>query len=257
MSSAIDAAKPDNLASALARVQRNLPHVGKDRTAQVKSEKANYSYKYADLAAVATAILPLLGAEGLAFVAKPTFDGDRFVLAYSLVHGPSGEREDGVYPLPDPLRSTPQQIGGAITYARRYCLSAVSGVAADEDDDGRAASVDKAAHTTQRAPRPERKAERGVAAEDPWASHPVAVVPATDEAWVKNWETHVLAPAQSEQAFTVAWQALTAAFKENKLTPADANGCKMALSEARELWQSNEVIRAAASASLSGTADAL
>ena len=236
--------KLDNLATALARVQRNLPHVGKTKTAQVKSDKANYSYKYADLADVASAILPLLGAEGLAFIARPTFDGDRFVLAYSLTHGPSGEHQDGVYPLPDPLRSTPQQIGGAITYARRYCLSSVTGVAADEDDDGRAASVDKAAHAPQRAARSERKAERGVAAEDPWAGHPVAVIPATDDVWVKNWETHVLAPAKSEQAFTVAWQALTAAFKEGKLTTADANGCKMALSEARELWQSNEVARA-------------
>jgi len=245
VSSAIDAAKPDNLASALARVQRNLPHIGKDRTAQVKSEKANYSYKYADLAAVATAILPLLGAEGLAFIARPTFDGDRFVLAYSLVHGPSGEREDGVYPLPDPLRSTPQQIGGAITYARRYCLSAVSGVAADEDDDGRAASVDKAAHTTQRAPRPERKAERGVAAEDPWAAHPVAVYTATDDAWVQNWETHVLAPAQTKDAFIVAWKALMAGGEQGKMLPADLEGCKQAWQDAKDLWQSNEVARAA------------
>jgi len=244
VSSAIDAAKPDNLASALARVQRNLPHIGKDRTAQVKSEKANYSYKYADLAAVATAILPLLGAEGLAFIARPTFDGDRFVLAYSLVHGPSGEREDGVYPLPDPLRSTPQQIGGAITYARRYCLSAVSGVAADEDDDGRAASVDKAAHTTQRAPRPERKAERGVAAEDPWAAHPVAVYTATDDVWVKNWETQILAPAQTKDAFIVAWKTLMVGREQGKMLPADLEGCTQAWQDAKELWQANEVARA-------------
>ena len=249
---AVTADKLDNLASALARVQCSLPHVGKTKTAQVKSEKASYSYKYADLADVASAILPLLGAEGLAFIAKPTFDGDRFVLAYSLQHGASGEHEDGVYPLPDPLRSTPQQIGGAITYARRYCLASVTGVAADEDDDGRAASVDKAAHATQRrAPKAaepvERKAERDVAAENPWASHPVAVPPATDEAWVKNWEEHVLAPAQSKEAFIVAWEALKVGKEQGKLLPVDLKGCQQAWDEAKDLWQSNEVARREAS----------
>ena len=98
-----------------------------------------------------------------------------------------------------------------------------------------------------------RKAERGVAAEDPWAEHPVAVIPATDEAWVKNWETHVLAPAQSEQAFTVAWETLTAAFKEKRLTPDDANGCRLALDEARGLWQSNGVARSRVAADNAGS----
>ena len=245
--------KLDNLATALARVQRNLPHVGKTKTAQVKSDKAHYSYKYADLADVASAILPLLGAEGLAFIAKPTFDGDRFVLAYSLTHGPSGEHQDGTYPLPDPLRSTPQQIGGAITYARRYCLSSVTGVAADEDDDGRAASVDKAAHPAQRAARQERKAERGVAAEDPWAGHPVAVIPATDDVWVKNWEAHILAPAQTKEAFIVAWKALMAGGEQGKLLPADLEGCKQSWQEAKDLWQSNEVARARIAADDAGS----
>jgi ERF superfamily len=59
------------------------------------------------------------------------------VLAYSLVHA-SGEREDGIYPL---TGGAPQEQGSAITYARRYCLCAVTGVAADADDDGQAAQT--------------------------------------------------------------------------------------------------------------------
>lgn len=135
------------LAEALARVQAKLPHVGKDKTAQVKSEKGSYSYSYADLADIAQALMPLLAAEGLAWTARPTLDEHgRFVLAYSLIHGPSGEREDGSYPLPDPGRATPQQVGSAITYGRRYCLTAVTGmVVGGEDDDGAAASSQAAA----------------------------------------------------------------------------------------------------------------
>ena len=40
------------LFAALAEVQAELPSITKGETAQVKSDKANYSYKYADLAAV-------------------------------------------------------------------------------------------------------------------------------------------------------------------------------------------------------------
>jgi hypothetical protein len=116
------------LFKALANLQAELPKVGKNATAQYG--------KYADLADVSAVVLPLLGKYGLAFMAKPTMDGGSFGLAYSLVHT-SGEREDGFYPLP--VNGNSQQLGSAITYARRYSLCAVTGVAPDEDDDGAAA----------------------------------------------------------------------------------------------------------------------
>jgi ERF superfamily len=127
------------LNEALAKLQAALPRVGKDQTAKVKSDKANYSYKYADLADVSQAVLPLLGKVGLSFTAKPTMHDGAFVLHYKLRHT-SGEHDEGFYPLPDPQRTGPQQVGSAITYARRYCLCAVTGVHPDgEDDDGAAA----------------------------------------------------------------------------------------------------------------------
>jgi hypothetical protein len=132
------AAKP-HLFAALAKLQADLPRVGKTETAQVRSDKGNYSYEYADLADVSAAILPLLGDLGLAFTAWPTLTPEgKFVLAYSLVHS-SGERLDGQYPLTQV--GSPQQVGGQITYARRYCLCAVTGIAPDKDDDGQAAEA--------------------------------------------------------------------------------------------------------------------
>jgi hypothetical protein len=152
-----------SLADALAVVQGQLTAVGKDKKAQVKSDKANYTYTYADLASVQAAVFPLLSAAGLAWMARPTWDAEgRFVLAYSLLHGPSGEREDGAYPLPDPTRGTPQQAGSAITYAKRYCLSAIVGVATD-DDDGKAASEAAAPKASARPPRsPLQEAKAGL-----------------------------------------------------------------------------------------------
>lgn len=145
-----------SLAAALAAFQADLPKVGKGNIAQVKSEKGNYSYKYADLSDVSAAVLPRLAAHGLSFSCKPTLTDDgRFVLAYRLRHD-SGEDDAGLYPLP--TSGTPQQVGSAMTYARRYVLSAVTGVAPDEDDDGQAASQRE--HSYERPPTSRRRQEQ-------------------------------------------------------------------------------------------------
>jgi hypothetical protein len=122
------------LAAALAAFQAALPNVAKDNTAQVRSEKGSYSYKYADLSDISPIVLPLLGRHGLAFVSAPTLnDNGQFVLAYQLVHE-SGDKIEGSYPLPS-AQTPAQQLGSAITYARRYALCAVTGVAPGGDDD--------------------------------------------------------------------------------------------------------------------------
>lgn len=137
------------LAEALAAAQAELPRIGKDNTAQVRSEKGQYSYSYADLADVSAAVLPVLARNGLAWTTLPTVLDGAFVLRYELLHT-SGEALRGVYPLPNP--GDPQKMGSAITYARRYTLCAVSGVAPDaDDDDGQAAA--QAHRDQQGAPR--------------------------------------------------------------------------------------------------------
>lgn len=184
-------AETASLADALARVQSQLHPVTKDK----KANAGSYAYSYADLASVQALVYPLLSAEGLSWIALPTWDADgRFVLAYSLMHGPSGERESGSYPLPDPTRGTPQQAGSALTYARRYCLSAVVGVAT-EDDDGKAASDGSAPKATRRPVSPAAKHDRELRGkgssepdergptpteDDPWASTPARKPPNPD-----------------------------------------------------------------------------
>lgn len=127
------------LAQAVAMLQTRLPEIKKTQTADVKTDKARYRYTYADLAQITRELMPVLGELGLSFVAKPTAVEGRFVLAYKLLHV-SGESEDGEYPLP--ASGSPQALGAAITYARRYCLCAVTGVAPEDDDDGAAAQAE-------------------------------------------------------------------------------------------------------------------
>ena len=124
-----------SLAEALARVQASLPAIRKGNVGTVKSEKANYQFRYADLSEISAAVLPALGRVGLAWTALPTLvDGGRFVLAYRLLHAASGESLVGEYPLPDPARTPPQQLGSAISYARKHTLCSVTGVAPADAD---------------------------------------------------------------------------------------------------------------------------
>jgi hypothetical protein len=126
-----------NLSTALAAFQAELPVIVKESTAKVSSDKGGYNYDYADLAAVSKVVLPLLGKHGLSFSSKPTIVDGKFVLSYVLRHT-GGDSDEGVYPLPS--SGTPQQVGSAITYARRYSLMALSGVFPQgEDDDGKKA----------------------------------------------------------------------------------------------------------------------
>jgi ERF superfamily len=134
----------NGLAQALVKLQASLPEIKKDRNADTGS----YSYNYADLAQVTRALMPILTGLGLAFITKPTVKDDgRVVLAYKLLHV-SGECEAGEYPLPN--SGTPQSMGSAITYARRYALCAVTGIAPEDDDDGAAAEAQAAAEKSQR-----------------------------------------------------------------------------------------------------------
>jgi ERF superfamily len=121
------------LAAALVALQAELKPIARTAEGQAGTRKHTYS----DLAAVSEAVYPLLGKHGLAFTAKPTLNAEgKFVLAYALLHK-SGEDAAGEWPLHG---GTPQQAGSEITYARRYCLCAVTGaVSVGEDDDGAAA----------------------------------------------------------------------------------------------------------------------
>lgn len=131
-----------SLAAALAQLQRRLPDIKKSEVAEVQTQKGTYTYTYAGLAQISDAILPLMGELGLSFLARPTFRGDRYVLVCTLLHV-SGDREDGEYLLP--TSGTPQTVGSAITYGRRYTLCAMTGLAPEADDD--AASAEQEART--------------------------------------------------------------------------------------------------------------
>ena len=121
------------LAEALAKVQAALPTVHKGKTANT----GKYSYDYADLADVTAAVMPLLAKNGLAFACHPRLNAahNSYELAATLMHT-SGESITGAVPI----GGTAQQLGSAITYARRYLLGCLTGIVTDSDDDARIAT---------------------------------------------------------------------------------------------------------------------
>lgn len=132
----------DTLAAAILAFQADLPSIGKDNTATVPTKSGGtYKYTYADLTSITEIVFPKLTALGLSWVTMPNLVDGKNVLRYSLRHV-KGEELTGDFPLP--ADTTPQTLGSAITYARRYALCAVLGLApANEDDDGAAASTPK------------------------------------------------------------------------------------------------------------------
>lgn len=131
------------LVDALAKLQAEIPTIEKGETAVVPTKAGGkYTYTYANLATITAAILPRLGRLGLAFVARPTFEGADYVLDCTLRHREGG-RIESVYPLPDPRRASPQELGSAITYGRRYVLCSLTGVAPGGDDDDAAEAATK------------------------------------------------------------------------------------------------------------------
>jgi hypothetical protein len=124
------------LAAALAGAQLQIKAPTKGRTAQIKSEKGSYGYKYADLADVIDCYREPLSKAGLALTQTLRVDEGHMVLRTTLLHK-SGEWIASEYPLQNYNR--PQEQGSAITYARRYSVTSLLGIAAEDDDDGQAA----------------------------------------------------------------------------------------------------------------------
>lgn len=106
-----------------------------------KKDSVNPFYKstYADMASVWECCRKPLTDNGLCIIQLPYHENKVFGILTILAHE-SGERIEGFMPLNLNERASPQDIGKAMTYIRRYALSSVVGIApAGDDDDGNSA----------------------------------------------------------------------------------------------------------------------
>jgi hypothetical protein len=161
------------LAEALAKAQGEIQAAKRDQ------ENPFFHSRYADLAAVWEACRQPLAKNGLAIVQLPGKRDGHLFIDTILMHSSGQWISSRLFMTP--VKDDPQGVGSAITYARRYGLQAMVGIAPD-DDDGNAASG--------RDHRQEQRDEsaRRVGREEPVASDPSKFAGDWREV-VMHWET--------------------------------------------------------------------
>lgn len=130
-----------NISAALAKFQKEVKQPKKD------TNNPFFNKKYVPLEGVVAVITDPLTNNGLSYIQSTGSEGESVTVTTLLMHT-SGEFIES-----DPLKLpghqlqkggskdfNPQGIGSAITYGRRYSLTALLGIASEEDDDGNSGS---------------------------------------------------------------------------------------------------------------------
>jgi hypothetical protein len=126
----------NEIATALAKAQPKFAAAAKNKT------NPHLKSKYADLVSVTEAVKGPLAEAGLSYTQVIETDKAAVICNTLLMHT-SGQWINGRLTLHS-KDITPQAMGSAITYARRYGLSAMLGIVTDEEDDGEAAQAQPA-----------------------------------------------------------------------------------------------------------------
>lgn len=114
------------IAAALVKAQGEVGNAKKD------TANAFFKSKYADLASVKEAMREPFAKHGLAVLQEPQSTGNQITIISTVLHS-SGEYMRSKLTMPV-MKQDAQGYGSAITYARRYALAAIAGVAPEEDD---------------------------------------------------------------------------------------------------------------------------
>jgi hypothetical protein len=128
------------LASALAKAQAQLINPEKTLTAVVRPSRVGErerTFRYAPLSSGLDIVRKILGEHEIATLQTTAIDQSSGVvnLTTTLAHA-SGEWVASVWPVcPVSETAAPQRMGAALTYARRYALFTLVGIAGEDDLD--------------------------------------------------------------------------------------------------------------------------
>lgn len=128
----------NEIGAALAKAQGEMKNPGFDST------NPHFRNKFASLAAVRNAVVPVLAQHGISIVQSLTTADGMIGCETMLLHSSGQTLKFGPLYLPA-TKTDAQGYGSAATYARRYSLMAVAGVVGDDDDDANAATGKPAA----------------------------------------------------------------------------------------------------------------
>jgi len=120
----------DKLATAMSLAQFDLVNPPKNKT------NPHFKSSYVDLSDGLQVIRKCFSQHGLAFTQGTSIADGIIILNTRIMHS-SGQWIESDYPVGG--FGKPQEMGSGMTYARRYALFSMVGVAGEDDDDGNAA----------------------------------------------------------------------------------------------------------------------
>ena len=130
------------LAEAMIQVQQTLSPALKD------AENTFTNSRYATLHSVMNACRDALLEHGVWLTQYPvSVEANQLGLVTKIVHAETGQWQASLLTMPLP-KNDPQGYGSAMTYARRYGLSALVGIVTESDDDGEMASHQKESYNS-------------------------------------------------------------------------------------------------------------
>lgn len=121
-----------NLGQALIELRKAVGKIPKDSTNQFYTH-----HKYASLGKILDKIEDAMEKNGLSVLQIPDGDG----LFSIVVHMPTNEFMEATYEI-HPASNTPQAMGSAITYGRRYALVTILGLKIEDDDGNEGSGVE-------------------------------------------------------------------------------------------------------------------
>lgn len=149
----------DQLAAALATAQGQFANPARNREVDIKTQSgSSYKFRYATLDAIMDAVRKPMADNGLSLTHTLSNGDGKYRLVTTLMHK-SGQWLESEQPI---MTEKPgnQAFGSALTYGRRYAVTALLGICADEDDDANSADGNEVKSTTDRGkPKPPDKGE--------------------------------------------------------------------------------------------------
>lgn len=130
------------IAPALAKAWAELENPKHNKTVQVKTKKGErYTFDYTDLGGIFDEVKGVFKDNGISILQNAYTDlieGNLMISVETMLLHSSGEWVKSS-PLKMPSSTNMQDMGGQVTYMKRYSLSALLGIATESDDDGNGA----------------------------------------------------------------------------------------------------------------------
>lgn len=128
---------------AISAAKAEIPAIRKNREVNFTTNKGRTHYRHEDMAEIARTVDPILSRNGLSYRYRTAQDGGTVAVTCILSHRDGYCEETTLSSGIDQSgnKNHIQAVGSAATYLQRYTLKMALGLAATEDDDGRAADA--------------------------------------------------------------------------------------------------------------------